>query len=70
MTKSDLHVLSLAHTTCAEIQKRPSRSWVVLEEGEGFEPSVALTPQLFSRQSHSAALAPFREEKFIGVTNA
>jgi hypothetical protein len=31
-----------------------------MAEEAGFEPAVAVTPQLFSRQSHSAALAPFR----------
>mgnify|MGYP006898270449 CR=1 FL=1 len=41
-------------------QKRPGRSRVVMAEEAGFEPAVAVTPQLFSRQSHSAALAPFR----------
>jgi hypothetical protein len=29
-------------------------------EGEGFEPSVELPPQRFSRPSHSTALAPLR----------
>ena len=29
-------------------------------EGVGFEPTVGINPQRFSRPSHSAALAPFR----------
>ena len=31
-----------------------------MEEGGGFEPPESLTPQRFSKPSHSAALAPFR----------
>jgi hypothetical protein len=31
-----------------------------MAEGEGFEPSVELPPQRFSRPSHSTALAPLR----------
>jgi hypothetical protein len=30
-------------------------------EGVGFEPTVSLHPQRFSRPSHSAALAPLRD---------
>ena len=31
-----------------------------MAEGVGFEPTVGIHPQRFSRPSHSAALAPFR----------
>lgn len=49
-------------------QKRPGRSRVAMAEEAGFEPAVAVTPQLFSRQSHSAALAPFRLKTLSGMT--
>ena len=38
-------------------------------EGVGFEPTVGIHPQRFSRPSHSAALAPFRLATLsVGVT--
>lgn len=42
------------------------RSVYLMAEEAGFEPAVAVTPQLFSRQSHSAALAPFRQITLSG----
>src|SRR5215211_2253797 len=56
----------LAHSSRATARGLPpagrdtvAPSWGGMAEGVGFEPTVALRPQRFSRPSHSSALATF-----------
>ena len=57
---------------CARITKNvPSGTFLLLADGEGFEPPEELPLQRFSRPSHSTALPPIRNcfILFAGLSN-